>query len=281
MRMGGSSPAAVPLLSGLLAVMAGPASAQLAGGDVSGSMASVVTTAGVSPELPFSPGERLEYAVTIARLRLGHGSLAVEAAERVKGVPTYRVALEVEISAPFLHFRDREVSWVAVDSLRSMAFERYRLEGAREERMRFRFDHAASVWDSEVWDPERDGFRPATGPGTSGRMPAGAIDEIAVLYLLRTLALDPGAVYRIDRYFDTVGNPMVFRVVGREKVRVPAGRFETVVVEPHIPALNPFQASRRPRIYVTDDARRLLVKITTRTKVGTLTFYLKDLPAGS
>ncbi len=231
--------------------------------------------------LPFAPGERLEYAVTVARLRLGHAVLAVEAAERVEGVPTYRVALEVEIKAPFLSFAGREVSWIATDSIRSMVFERLRTESGKEERRRFRFDHDALRYYSEVWDARLADFRPAAGEDSTGDIPPGAIDEIAALYLLRTLSLESSTTHRIARYFDPTANPIVFRVVGREKVKVPAGRFEVVVVEPDIPAVRIFQAAKQPRIYITDDARRLIVKITTRTKAGPLTFYLKDFAVGS
>ncbi len=231
--------------------------------------------------LPFAPGERLEYAITIARLRLGHGVLAVEAAELLDGVPTYRLALEVDIKAPFLSFADREVSWVATDPIRSMVFERQRVESGREERRRFHFDHVELRYNSEVWDARLAEYRPATGEDAAGEIPAGAIDEIAALYLLRTLSLESNTTHRIARYFVPTANPIVFRVVGRERVKVPAGRFEVVVVEPDIPALGPFQASKQPRIYITDDARRLIVKITTRTKAGPLTFYLKDFSVGS
>ena len=254
-------------------------SAQVGGSGLSRPRAAPAVAHAAVAELPFLPGEVLEYSVTVARLRLGHGSLAVEEVERVAGVRTYRVALEVEIRTPFLKFRDREVSWVATDSLRSMAFERYRVEGSREEHLRFRFDHNASSYDRETWDPGSGIFRPVPG-GTDagGAMPADAIDEVAALYLLRTLPLEPGTVHRLDRYFDPAGNPIVFRVVGREVVRVPAGRFETIVVEPDIPAVGAFRASKEPRIYVTDDARRLIVKITTRTKAGPLAFYLERMP---
>jgi hypothetical protein len=217
----------------------------------------------------------------MARLRLGQGVLAVEGVEEVEGVPVYRVSLKVEIKAPFISLVDRETSWLAIDPIRSLAFERHRREGNREQRLRFRFDQVAQRYAPEVWDEGSGQFRDAADQNSGGPIPAGAIDEIAALYLLRTLSLEPGAVHRVDRYFEPSGNPIVFRVVGKEKVRVPAGKFEVAVVEPDIPSLSPFRASSEPRLYITDDARRLIVKITTRTKAGTLTFYLKDLPGRS
>jgi hypothetical protein len=231
--------------------------------------------------LPFSPGERLEYGVTVARVRLGQGVLSVEAQEEMHGVPTYRLALEVEIKAPFLRFSDREVSWLATDPFRSVVFERERREGDRQDRRRYLFDHEALLYKSEVWDPATERFRTGSGDGARGRIPAGALDEIAALFVLRTLFLEPGAVHTIDTYLDGGEGAIVFRVIGRERVKVPAGRFDVVVVEPDIPALGPFRAEKNARIYMTDDAAHVIVKITTRTKVGPLTFYLREVVPGA
>ena len=263
-----------------LALTAPSSSAQLADSPPHGSSRGSAPLSSLGT-LPFAPGERLVYSVTMARLRLGQGVLAVEGVEEVEGVPVYRVSLEVEIKAPFISLVDRETSWLAIDPIRSLAFERHRTEGDREQRLRFRFDQLAQRYAAEVWDEGSGQFRDAADQNAGGPIPAGAIDEIAALYLLRTLSLEPGAVHRVDRYFEPSGNPIVFRVVGKEKVRVPAGKFEVAVVEPDIPSLSPFRASSEPRLYITDDARRLIVKITTRTKAGTLTFYLKDLPGRS
>ncbi|MFQ5529223.1 MAG: DUF3108 domain-containing protein [Gemmatimonadota bacterium] len=194
-------------------------------------------------------GERMEYRVRLGRLRLGQAALAVEAQEDVAGTSAYRVALDVEIGAPMLKFEDRLVSWIAPEPFRSVAFERKdsEVEGGRR-----RYD-----FDDDV------------------------LDELAALYLMRTLPLAQGTTYEFDRYFAPDGNPLTFRVVGHESVRVPAGRFETIVVEPIIPALSAFRAEADARLYVTNDERRVLVQIETRTKAGRLILYMTEYEEGT
>jgi len=194
-------------------------------------------------------GERIEYRVRIGRLRLGQAALAVEAREDVAGTPAYRVALDVEIGAPLLRFEDRLVSWIALQPFRSMAFEQ-RDSQAEGGRRRHDFDD-------------------------------NVLDEVAALYLMRSLPLIEGATYEFDQYFTPEGNPLIFRVVRRESVRVPAGRFKTIVVEPVIPALSVFRKEAKARLYVTDDERRILVQIETRTKAGRLTLYMTKYEEGA
>lgn len=209
----------------------------------------LATDAVVSDRSGLVVGERMEYGVRLGRLRLGTATLAVEALEDVGGIPAYRVALEVNIGAAMLKVEDRLVSWIAPQPLRSLAFEK-RDTSTESGRRRYNFDHDV-------------------------------LDELAALFLLRTLPLQPGATFETDRYFSPAGNPITFRVVGRKKVRVPAGRFETIVIEPVIPALPAFRADAGARIYVTDDERRVIVQMETRTKVGKLTLYLTEYEAGT
>jgi hypothetical protein len=111
-------------------------------------------------------------------------------------------------------------------------------------------------------------------------MAAHAIDELAVLYLVRTLPLEVGDEYRIERYFKQRSNPIVVRVLKRDEIRVPAGRFRTIVVEPIIPEIGAFQAKKKPRVWITDDERRIIVKLQTSAPVGAVALNLTDYEAG-
>ena len=193
-------------------------------------------------------GERMEYGLKFGRLRLGKASLEVEARDDQRGELGYRVALDVSLGAPILRFEDRLVSWIAPDPFRSLAFER-RDPDDKSQRVRHEFEEDA-------------------------------LDELATLYYLRTLGLEPGFDLETDRYFSPAGNPMRFRVVGRERVRVPAGRFDTIVLEPVIPALGIFKREAEARLYLSDDEWRILVQVETTTKAGRLTIYLTDYDRG-
>lgn len=212
-------------------------------------------TAQYAPASPLSPergalvvGERIEYGVKLGRLHLGRATMVVEALEDVSDIPAYRAVLDVRIGAAMLKFEDRRVSWIAPEPFRALAFEK-RDPDSDSGRRRYDFDQDE-------------------------------LDEVSALYLMRTLPLEQGVTYEFDRYFSATDNPISFRVVGREKVRVPAGRFETIVIQPVIPALSVFRQEAGARLYVTDDERRVLVQIETRTKVGKLTLYMTEYEEG-
>ena len=111
-------------------------------------------------------------------------------------------------------------------------------------------------------------------------IPAGALDEIAFLFLARTLPLEVGRIYRFDRYFEPEGNPVIIEVLRREQVRVRAGRFETVVVRPVIRTGGMFGEGGEAEVYITDDDRRLIVQMRSRMKVGRVDMYLRTIPGG-
>lgn len=118
------------------------------------------------------------------------------------------------------------------------------------------------------------------GDGQGEPMPRAALDGLGLLYLLRTMDLETGDTIRLERHFQAEHNPVVFRVVGRQRIRVPAGRFRTVVVEPVIPALAVFREDRDPRLWLTDDARRLIVRVESATRFGPLQLHLRRYTPG-
>ncbi|MFQ5890026.1 MAG: DUF3108 domain-containing protein [Gemmatimonadota bacterium] len=250
-------------------------------GDAHGPAAGTFVKAGGALTRPtLQVGERLEYAIELARLRLGTGVLAVEGREEVEGIPTFRVTLEVGIGGPFMRVEESKVSWIATEPFRSLRFEKRRRRKDGRLARRYRFDHAAGTYLAEDWSEEAGIYMPISGAGGAGPIPAAALDELGVLYLIRHLALESGRTYATRQYFETEKNPVVVRVLGTEEIRVPAGKFRTLVLEPDIPATDIFRADKKARLYVTDDARRLIVKVTTTTRLGTVVAYLRRYETG-
>lgn len=232
----------------------------------------------------FGVGERAVYDVSVAlgSVRaprpLGEARLAVEARDTVDGTPVYRASLEVEGGIPLVYrMDDRQVSWIATDPIRSLRYEERLREGSYRRDRVYRLDQEAGTYtrydlvDGE-WSPVED--------RTDVPMPGDALDEVSFLYLVRSLPLEPGESWTLERYFEEDGNPVELEVLGRETVRVPAGRFETVVVRPSIRAGGLFGEEGRARVYLSDDDRRIVVKIESRMKAGRANFVLTDYRPG-
>jgi hypothetical protein len=101
------------------------------------------------------------------------------------------------------------------------------------------------------------------------------LDDGSFMYFVRTIPLVVGREYSFDRYFRPDRNPVRIQVLRRERVKVPAGEFDAVVVRPIIKARGIFSENGRAEVWLTDDERRVMVQMKSHLKFGTLSLYLK------
>jgi hypothetical protein len=206
-------------------------------------------------ERPFVEGEALAYQVSLGRHgRSGTGWLRVEPAQPLREEPVVLLRFDFETTVGPVLLRHHSRSWL---STRRMAALRYEID----ERVPFN-----SVREQVDIFPDESASKDP-------------LDELSFLYALRTLTLTPGLVYRMDRHFDARRNPVVVRVLRREALRVPAGEFSTVLVEMEVRDPKRFGGRGVLRLNLTDDARRLPVRIESKVPVaGRLVLELKPPP---
>ena len=106
------------------------------------------------------------------------------------------------------------------------------------------------------------------------------LDDVSFLFYARTLPLRVGDVDTIPRYFKP-GHDVILRVLRKERVTVPAGTFETIVVQPTITNVGGlFGQGGQAEVYFSDDAARTLVMMTSRVPVvGSLSLHLTEFRA--
>ena len=223
---------------------------------------------------PFAIGQEAEYAVTFGPVRFGQMHLRVEARDTIRSTPAYRIAMEMKGSIPFYRMDDRSVSWLATEPYRTLRFEEILHQGAYRRHQRWELDHEALTATREDWDEEIQAYRPHRRQRDLP-IPAGALDEISYLFLIRSLPFEVGQTYEFDRYFEEDGNPVIVEVLRRERVRVPAGTFETFVVRPTIQTDGLFGEEGQAEVFISDDDRRLIVQIKSRMRRGSVNMYLR------
>ncbi len=219
--------------------------------------------------VPFGPGERTDYDVRLGRIRVGEGSMELVGVEHVRGRPSYHASWVIQGGIPLARVDDHFQSWFDIETLASRRF----IQDIHE--VRYTSYRHFEIYPSEGhWEREDTGHQedlPTDLP----------LDEISFIYFARTLPLEVGETYEMDRYFREDRNPVTLRVVGREVVEVPAGTFETLVVEPIIKAGGLFGEGGEAKVYFTDDERRLLVKLESRVPVvGSLSLHLREIREG-
>ncbi len=229
-------------------------------------------TARIAPPapVPFGPGELLTYQVKLGPFSVGRGHMQVEGLETVRGHLSYRVSMGIEGGIPFYHMTDLFRSWFRVEDLVGLRFIK-----DQDENGKLRYEHWEFFPEERRYervDKEDEGEIPTSEP----------LDDISFLYYARTLPLEVGDEYVLNRYYTERGNPVVLRVLRKDTVEVPAGTFETIVVRPIIQTRGLFGQGGEAEVHFTDDERRLMVYMRAKVPsfIGSLTLHLREITEG-
>jgi hypothetical protein len=165
----------------------------------------------------------------------------------------------------FYRLDDQLESWTSVEGLISRRLRKTLRENGK---LRVR---------DELIHPD-SGFLREVGKTRTTPTVAEPLDDAAFTYWVRTLPLEVGQTYRFDRYYKRDRNPITVEVLGREELELPDGsRAQTLVLHPVIGSGNLMRAKNNARMWLTDDARRIPVRIRTKQPFGTITLELKEM----
>jgi hypothetical protein len=217
--------------------------------------------------VPFSIGERLEYDVKFGVLKVGSGRMEVVGIEEIRGRDAWHTAFTVKGGTFFYKVNDRLESWIDVETFASLRHVQDLQEGKRNRERRFEMYPDRMVYtenDSEERPTARD-----------------PLDDASFLYFIRTVPLSVGQTYDFPRYFRPDRNPVRVRVLRKESVKVPAGRFDAIVIQPIIKSKGIFSENGQAEIWLSDDDRRIMLQMKSNLSFGTLNLYLKSYTAGT
>ena len=218
--------------------------------------------------VPFGPGEVLTYKIKLGIFAIGESSMRVSAIELTRGIPTYAVEWRIKGGIPFYKMDTRFQSWIDIERLASLRFIQDQHEGSYTRFREFQFFPERALW-KRVDNGEQ-------GPLASP-LP---LDDLSFIYFARSLDLQVGKEYRFNRYFKESGNPVILKVLRRDQRVVPAGTFQTIVVQPIIRTTGLFSEGGKAELHLTDDARRILVYLKTEVPGISLTMHLKSIRMG-
>jgi hypothetical protein len=251
----------------LAALMAGGAAME-ASAQNGGGHHPVADYPGAAP-VPFGPGEALEYQVKLGMFSVGSGHLDVLSIDSVRGNPTYHVRMNLGGGIPLARVNDSFESWIDIRNLVSRRFIKDQSEAGYKKFQHFelypeerRFERA---------DVDEEGTLPTSLP----------LDDISFIYFARSLPLEVGKEYTFHRYFEEAGNPVVLRVLRKDVREVPAGTFNTIVVQPIIRSSGLWSEGGEAEIHFSDDDQRYVVymKADVPNFPGSLTLHLRNVQA--
>lgn len=101
-------------------------------------------------------------------------------------------------------------------------------------------------------------------------IPAVIYDPLSVFFYVRTLPLVVGETVFVPMFDSKRVWQVEVRVLSRERVKVPAGEFDTILIKPLLKSEGIFKRSGDVYIWLSDDERRIPVIIKSRVALSSV-----------
>lgn len=234
-----------------------------------------LTVVGLSPSpatRPFATGERAEYDVRYGFIHAGTGTLSVVGIDTLRGRDVYRFRMTLTAGVNLLLYRyairDTMESWVDTASFQSLRFTQDQLDGGRRRTKRYQiFPERGSYIDGD--EPEQPSV-------------ADPLDDISLLYYVRTRKLEVGTTTEIPRHFKPASNPVILKVLKKDTIEAAGRKWPTIIVQPIIKTSTMFSDGGEAKVWLSDDSAHVIVQINTKVSVGSITMTLRSYqPSGA
>ena len=233
---------------------------------VNGIATSLVESSNISPQ-PLRMGEKLTYDISWKRLPAGKRTDWIAKAETLNGVNVYHIRSEMKTRALFrlYRFQNQQETYLNPSTLTPVRFRNHVQD------RNFLATVAIDFRDGEAAYKrisQRDAKSKQKHETKTLMTPVGTQDELSTLYFLRSKQLALGETY----FFPVVVKGKVQKVtltVERSEIikNKALGSVRTLVL----------RTSKGDRFWLTDDKRRLPVKMEAESKMGAFKAALTDI----
>ena len=208
---------------------------------------------------PFEVGETLRYEATLGGIPAGAATMSVARMDRDRGDEVFVFTAAGASKSAILTGSYTMTSWVGAERFTSRRFQRRSNFRGRTTSESFRI-----VGDSLRYRLE--------GSEQDWVTPEEPLDELAMLYRIRSLPLAPGSAHELNGYFKAGWNPVRVRVLGRQQVQLADGTTVPTL------ALQVTAAGAMSEVWLSDDERRLPAQLRVPLPVGRVTLTLTAAP---
>lgn len=214
----------------------------------------------------FRPGEVATYHVEFSGIGVGSGSIRVDPGPTIDGAATWILRFAVRGGIPFFRVNDVLESWYDPARQVSVRFAQELHEGPK---------HYSRYFEMPLGTGQFIERGKAASPSV-----AEPLDDAAFLFFVRTQPLEVGRRYEWDRHFRPDANPIRVTVERRERIRVPAGEFDALVLRPSFRSRGVFGEGGRAELWVADDSTRRILQMKSRLSFGSLNLFLTAYQPG-
>jgi Protein of unknown function (DUF3108) len=220
---------------------------------------------------PFALGEQSVYRAGWGIFgSAGTGTFTLSA-DTVRGERTLHAVLAIRGGIPGLRIDERLESWMSPSTLAAHRF----LQHTRYPR--FSRDRLRDFFASERRWTGHTNMRPEVGELSTAR----PLDELGFILVARSARLTIGDDLQFNDYWKADANPVRLKVLRREVVKVPAGTFNTIVVQPIIRTSGLFAEKGEAEVYISEGPAHELVMLRAKLSIGTLVLQLEKFTPGA
>lgn len=215
----------------------------------------------------FGVGERLVFSVNYGFITAGEAVMQVAAIDTIAGRPCYRVEFTVNSLPSFswvYKVEDRYLTYIDVEAIAPLKFEQHIREGT------YRRDFIADFDQANHIAKTTEGTYP---------IPEYVHDIMSAFYFARTVDFSnykPGDGTVLHNFYKDKSHELKVNFLGRQELDLEAGTFNTLVVEPLVREGGLFKSEGRIVIWLSDDERKIPVRVNTKVVIGSIDTELKS-----
>jgi len=213
------------------------------------------------PQNAFAAGEYLKFEVNYGFVTAGEAVMKISDTTWPNGRRCYKIEFTVD-SKPFFNWiykvQDRYLTVLDSEGLFPWRFEQHIREGG------YTRDFTAD------FDPVMNIARTSEGDHP---IPPYVHDIMSAFYFTRTVDFSgyaPGQKLHLQNFYKDSTYELDVKFKGRQTIEVGAGKFNCIVVEPLAKEGGLFKSEGRVYVWLTDDERRIPVKVSTKIVIGSI-----------
>jgi Protein of unknown function (DUF3108) len=223
------------------------------------------------PNTSFLPGENYEFKIKYGFLTVGEAKVDVDPKIfSIGGRPCYKISVVGKTAGMTTLFKIRNsyVSYIDTAAFVPHKFVYSARENNYKRDQTIDFNH----FKNEVIKTEKEEKK-------TFKIPNNSLDVVSGYYFLRTVDFskyNQGGVFSAPLFFDEDQYTMKVRYSGKGTVNSKFGKIKVLKLNPVLPNNKLFKGENAIRIWVSDDANRVPIKIEVDFSIGTIDMDLKS-----
>jgi hypothetical protein len=225
----------------------------------------------------FKPGEKLTFEINYGFVTAGEAVMEVDPVYQImNGRKCYDIRFTVNSTSSFdwvYKVKDFYRTYVDAEGMFPWRFEQHIKEGTYQRDFEAIFDQ--QNLKAKTYTGEKD---PKKFEGEFD-IPEYTQDAMSAFYLYRTFdytKMKVGDITTVQNFYKDKTYPLQVKYLGKETIEVPAGEFRCVKVEPLVQEGGLFKSEGSIIVWMTDDERKMPVKVKTKVVIGSIDADLSD-----